>query len=346
MLNNKRIIIKTLAILLVFTVCSIYASGGRRNATAGAQQLLIPVGAEGIALGGAYVAGLSGIESIYYNPAGLSGLTNSSEVAFSQMSWIADIDFSYAAVAVNMGNFGHLGVTLRSLDFGDIPVTTVERPEGTGYTFSPNYITLGITYANFLTDRIKAGVSFNIISEEIERTGATGFTVDVGLQYDGLAQIQGLQMGIVLKNFGPEMVYDGPDLYRTADDGSNRGRQDLKIQAEGFEMPSQLEIGLAYVANVGEKFKGMVSSSFQNNNFANDQFKFGGEISYDNMLFLRGGYAYSEDRAGLNGDDNIFGPSVGAGFKLHGDLDITFDYAFRVVEIFDDNQVFAIKIAF
>jgi len=346
MLKNKRFIIQTLALLLAFTVSSIFASGGRRNATAGAQQLLIPVGAEGIGLGGAYVAGLSGIEAIYYNPAGLSGLSSASEVAFSQMSWIADIDFSYAAVAVNMGSFGHLGVTLRSLDFGDIPVTTVERPEGTGYTFSPSYITFGITYANFLTDRIKAGVSFNIISEEIERTGGTGFTVDVGLQYDGLAQIEGLQMGIVLKNFGPAMTYDGPDLYRTADDGSNRGRQDLKIQAEGFEMPSQLEIGLAYVAHIDEKFKSTVSSSFQNNNFANDQFKFGGEVSYDNMLFLRGGYTYSEDRAGLDGDDNLFGPSFGAGFKLQGDLAITFDYAFRTVDIFEDNQVFAIKIAF
>jgi hypothetical protein len=346
MLKDKRWFLKTLAILLVFTIYSVFASGGRRNATAGAQQLLIPVGAQGIAVGGAYVAGLTGIESIYYNPAGLSGLTNSAEVAFSQMSWIADIDFSYAAVAVNMGGLGHIGVTLRSLDFGDIPVTTVERPQGTGYTFSPSYITLGLTYANFLTDRIKAGVSFNIISEEIERTGGTGFTVDVGLQYDGLAQIEGLQMGIVLKNFGPAMTYDGPDLYRTADDGSNRGRQDLKIQAEGFEMPSQLELGLAYKATIDEMFTGIISSSFQNNNFANDQYKFGGEVAYDDMFFLRAGYSYAEDRSGLNGDDNIFGPSFGAGFKFSGELDVTIDYAFRYVDIFDDNQVFAVKIAF
>lgn len=345
MLKLKKIILITAFVL--FSAQMLFASGGRRNATAGAQELLIPVGAQGIALGGSYVAGLTGLEAIYYNPAGLGGLKNDVEVSFSQMNYIADIDFAYAGIAVNVGSFGQLGITFRSLDFGDIPETTVERPQGTGTTFSPSYITMGVTYSNFLTDRIKAGISFNIISEEIMNTSATGFTVDAGVQYDGLAQIEGLQFGIVLKNFGPQMTFQGSDLLRNATEAAaRRGEQYYLIQAEGFEMPSQLSLGLAYKSTVSDKFTTIISTAFQNNNFANDQYQFGAELSYDNMLFLRGGYSYSYDRSGLDGDDNIFGPSFGAGFKFGGDMDITIDYAFRSVQFFDNNQIFGIKIGF
>jgi len=43
-----------------------------RLGTAGAQELRIPVGTRGMGLGGSTVASNHGIESIYYNPAGLA----------------------------------------------------------------------------------------------------------------------------------------------------------------------------------------------------------------------------------------------------------------------------------
>ena len=84
-----------------------------RNGTAGAQELLIPVGARGLSLSGSYVAGLEGVESIYYNPAGLALMDKSVEVLFSHTTYIADIGISYAAIGTRFEGFGTLGFTYK-----------------------------------------------------------------------------------------------------------------------------------------------------------------------------------------------------------------------------------------
>ena len=343
---KKYRIQKILAVLLLFTVSSIFASGESRNGTAGAQELLIPVGARGIALGGANVSNLSGVESIYYNPAGLGGMSGSVETMFSYMTYIADINLVYATVGINMYELGTIGVTLKSLDFGDIPETTTLRPEGTGSMFSPSYSVMGVTYANFLTENIKAGVSFNLVSETIMNTSASGVAIDAGIQYNRFAYIEGLQIGVVLKNFGPQMNYDGPDLIRTATDNSTlRGGQFYNIEAAGFELPSQMVLGMSYSNNLNESITSVVSTSFQNNNFANDEYKIAVEVGYEDMFFLRGGYSYVGE-AQSNKDENIFGPTFGLGFNIQGGVNMHFDYAYRLTEYFDDSQIFALKILF
>jgi len=62
---------------------------------------------------------------------------------FSQMSYFADINVSYGAIAVQAGEFGTLGFALKTLSFGEIPVTTQAFPDGTGELYSPSYLTLG-----------------------------------------------------------------------------------------------------------------------------------------------------------------------------------------------------------
>lgn len=347
MVNKNAIRIILTIILILTSIHFVIASGGRRNGTAGAQELLIPVGARGIALSGSYIAGLEGIEAIYYNPAGLGLSESKAEVVFSYMNYIADINFSYAAVAVNMQNFGSLALTMRTLDFGDIPVTTTDRPEGTGTFFSPNYTTVGLTYSNFLTDRICAGVSFNLVNETIMNCSATGLSIDAGIQYNNVGSINGLKMGVVIRNFGSPMKYDGADLLTDATDAdSKREEQFYKVDAAEFELPSQFELGLAYERNLSEEYSVIITTAFQNNNFSNDEYKIGGEFGFRDMVFLRGGYSYIGEAID-NEDENIFGPTLGAGVNLTAGVNITIDYAYRIVNnFFDNNQVFSIKIAF
>lgn len=343
---NKKLFTYLLVFLLVLSFADIYASGGRRNGTAGAQELLIPVGARGLALNSANVAGLSGVESIFYNPAGLGKMAGNVETMFSYMNYIADINLVYAAAGVDLSEIGTLAFTLKALDFGDIPVTTVERPEGTGYTFSPSFTVIGLSYANFLTERIKAGVTFNLVSESIMNTSATAFAIDVGIQYNQFAYVNGLQLGVVLKNFGPQSAFTGSDLIRTADDPNTlRGNQFYQIEAAKFELPSQLILGFAYEKNLDEQFSSMITTSFQNNNFSNDEYKIGAEVGYQDIIFLRGGYSYVSE-ASDNQDENIFGPTMGLGLNISGDINMTIDYAYRFMEYFDDNQLFSLKVIF
>ena len=344
MFNNFTKILK-MSLLSLFVVVEIFAGGGRRNGTAGAQELLIPVGARGLAFNGAYIAGLEGIEAIYYNPAGVGFSKMGTEAMFSHMTYIADIGVSFAAVTSNFEGFGTLGFSVKTLEFGDIPVTTEESPYGTGSTFSPTFVTLGLTYANSLTDRIRVGVNVNVVTEKIVRTSATGISFDVGVQYNSIAEVEGLKMGVVLKNFGPQMKFDGPDLVRKAiDPNSVRGEQFYMIDAASFELPSQLELGLAYEKRFAQDYKLIFATSFQNNNFANDEYKLAGEFAFQDMFFLRGGYSYAPEAS--NDEETIFGPTFGAGFNVNAGIDITVDYAYRWARYFDANHMFAFKLGF
>jgi hypothetical protein len=344
---DRNIIKLSIVVLLIVSFSTVFASGEKRNGTAGAQELLIPVGAKGMAMAGTDISGLSGVEALYYNPAGLSGMEGSVEAAFSIMNYIADIDLVYGAVGVNLGGIGALGLSVKTLHFGDIPVTTVERPEGTGTFFSPRFTTLGLTYSNFLTASIKVGVTFNLISEEIMSSSATGLGIDAGVQYDRFALVDGLKLGLVLKNFGPQMSFDGPDLMRRAEDiTSTRGPQFYNIDAASFELPSQLALGMTYQQQTSESFGWLVTTAYESNNFANDAWRFGGEVGWNQMLFLRAGYAYVSQAANDKAE-NIFGPTLGAGLNLNaGSMNLVFDYAYRFTEYFDNSSVFALRLFF
>jgi hypothetical protein len=333
-------------VLLLFFVGNAFASGGKRNGTAGAQELLIPVSARGLALSGAYVAGMEGLDAIFYNPAGVGVSPNSADAMFSYMNYIADIGFSFAAVAAHMEGFGTLGFSVRTFDFGDIPITTETNPYGTGATFSPTYVTTGITYSNALTDRIRVGTNINIVSETIMNTSATGVSFDAGIQYQNLGNIQGLQIGIAVKNLGPQMTFEGSDLLRKASenqDQSKRGTQFYEINAASFELPSQLKFGVAYERSFTDDYKAVISASFLNANFANDEYALGGEFAFRDLLYVRAGYTYVQEAVDLE-EEYLFGPTFGAGVNVEGALNITVDYAYRWARYFDANHMITVNL--
>jgi hypothetical protein len=69
------------------------------------------------------------------------------------------------------------------------------------------------------------------------------------------------------------------------------------------------------------------------------------EYAYQDILFVRGGYNLAQEESEQR--QFIFGPSVGAGIHYAlGSLDMTFDYAYRSVKVFDGNHIFSVKLGF
>ena len=66
------------------------------------------------------------------------------EAMFSYMSYLADINISYFAVSSVLGDLGSVALSFKTFDFGDIPVTTNDFPDGTGKTYSPQFLTIGL----------------------------------------------------------------------------------------------------------------------------------------------------------------------------------------------------------
>jgi hypothetical protein len=326
-----------------------FAGNKNRIGTAGAQELLIPVGAAGIAIGSASAVFLKGVDAIYWNPAGLARMTNGVGAMFSQMSYLADVSVSYGAIGVNAGEFGTLGFSVKSLSFGDIPVTTATYPDGTGERYSPTYLTMGLTYSKLLTDRISVGVTGYVVSEKILNMSASGLSFDIGIQYHNLGT-QGLMLGVAVKSIGPNMRFDGSDAYVTANSvNGNRGQQAYKDELATFEMPTMMEIGLAYSPRLDEENEVTVGSEFRNNNYSDDEYAFGAEYSFMKTFFVRGGYTFSpqtnKDLTGASG--YIYDWTGGAGFHTDvGGVGIKVDYAYRHMKYFESSHIFTIGLDF
>lgn len=337
-------------LLLVIIPADIFASNPAKRGTAGAVELLLPVGARGTSLAGSMLSSPSGVEAIHWNPAGLAaGMRGSSvETMFSHMNYIAEVDVDYAAVGIKFGKSGALGFSFRTVDFGDIPVTTEDFPSGTGETFSPTFVSIGVSYARQLTDRILVGATTKIITESILRTSALGIALDAGVIYSvkGGSPLSGLRFGVALKHIGPSMRFRGEDLERQVippDSDPAAVAEPLSVVAQSFELPSAFELGLSYDVHFVDKNRLTIMGAFQNANFGNDHYLGGLEYAYNDQLFLRAGYG-SSDR---DSDRYIYGVTLGAGVSYPlGNLSVNVDYAYMDTEFFEGTNTFSVRLGF
>ncbi len=339
------IIILIVIIAMMFAVSALMAGNKDKVGGAGAQQLLIPVGSRAIAMGGAFNAMVNGNEAIYWNPAGLAASEATAEATFCNLQWLANTQVNYFAISSKFGNVGSLGISAKIYDFGEFEQTTEFETEGTGIMVSPTNMVLGLTFSRQMTDRIFFGMNAKIISESFMRMSASGFALDIGVQYLSSA---GIRMGLTLNNFGGMMKYSGEDLQRNvAIPYTEAGSEtiDLRLEAQQFELPSTFEIGLAYDYRVNGQNVITVATNYKNQNYGMDEIMGGVEYGFNNMFFVRGGYGQAPEGTA---DDNIFGFTAGAGIKysLGGNSKILVDYAYRDTKWFDANQWVTVSVMF
>jgi hypothetical protein len=349
-LTYKEQIMKRITSILLLLFCAVtfqylYASGGNRTGSGGAAELLIPTGARDLAMGGATISTTSGIDALFWNPAGIANAKSSVNMMFSHMSYIADIGVSYGAVSANFEGIGTFAFSVKSLSIGEMLVTTTLDPDGTGQTYTPQYFVAGLTFAKQLSDKISVGVTANLISERIAEVSTSGTAFNVGVKYENLANVNGLSLGVAVKNIGPQLKFEGPGLYQQGTVANqNRSANFVALESAPFELPSTFEFGLGYKYTMEGNSALLVSGTFQNNNFSGDEYKGGLEYGYNNNFFARVGYTGSP--ANQN-PDYIYGFTAGAGiaYPMEG-VEIAFDYAYRSVKYFDGNHTISIRLGF
>ena len=331
--------------LLLLTGSLLFAGRGDKAGTASGVQLMIPVGARTIGLGCSPLANMRGIESVYLNPAGIGFIQGKNQVMFSTMSWLADINVNYVAFGTVFNDIGSVAFAVKALSIGKIQVTTEDEPDGTGESVNPTFLTVGGTYARRITDNISFGFTANILYEKMGDVSVTAVAFNAGVQYVNIGGIDGLSIGALVRNIGPSVKYDGIGLLRQADvSDALRKNSVIKIESEASELPSTIEIGLGYQKNFSGKNNLNISSLFQNNNFSNDEYKFGVEYNYDNKFFLRTGAIFSSES---EYQENIFGPAFGLGVITNlQNVEIQVDYAYRKLRYFSGNHVFSIILNF
>jgi hypothetical protein len=269
------------------------------------------------------------------------------EAMFSVLNYIAGIDITYLAVGANFGDFGSIGLSIKSLDFGDIPITTYFQPDGTGDNYSPSFIVLGLTYSKAMTNNIYFGLNAKVVNEQIEHMTNTGMAFDLGLQYEW--KDTGFNFGIVMKNVGPSMNFDGSDteVFNELEESEAGSKaRPMRLVLQEFELPTSLEMSSSYTHNFAQNMSLTGSAAFQNFNYGYDKARVGAEYEFQKFFFLRAGYEYALI-GGDDSDNSIFGPSFGLGLNAAPlGFDLQFDYTYRTVDFFEPNQYFTVKLAF
>jgi hypothetical protein len=346
-MNMREGIRLALLLAMVVLVAADTAMAGRpdKSGTSAGSELLIPVGARNTAMGGASTATAFGVEAIYWNPAGLPRTDRGTEAMFSHMEYFADIGVEYFAVATSFEGFGSIGLSLKTLSFGDLEITTATAPDGTGQFYSPTYVTAGFTYGLLLTDRISVGATVNLITERIDRVEASAVAFDFGVQYSNFANVGGLTIAVAARNIGSSMQFTGSGLLIEGTSGAlRRPGSFYQVQAQDDELPSVIELGLAYSYALGEENILNFSGVFQNNNLSEDEYKLGVEYEFNDVFFLRGGYSISNDYID---DAYPFGFTAGAGVKYaFSGIEVGVDYAYRDMQFFDGNHTIALRLGF
>jgi hypothetical protein len=329
---RKNIIIIIAAFALI-AVASALAGNEDRSGTAGASELLIPVGARGSAMGGAVVANSYGVDALYWNPAGLAWL-DGTEAMFSYLPYIADIDVTYAAIGKNIEDFGAFALSVKAVSIGDIEETTEANPEGTGSVFSPTLVVIGASYARAMTTQVNFGMTAHYIREDIFDVSASGFAFDFGFTYE--PRWHGLTLGLVIKNYGPNLEFRGSGFEDPQQGGAPVASNNAKS-----ELPTSVNLGVAYnLVNQGLN-QATLSGNFISNNLTNDYWQGGFEYMYNERYALRAGYNYSPN------DEYLYGFSLGGGLSLDlGTTMLSFDYSWTETAVFSDNQYFTLKASF
>jgi len=298
-------------------LCSFAASAGNedRVGSAGASHLLVNPWSRSAAAGDAGIASINGIEATFTNIAGLAS-SDKTQLKFNYSNWMgsAGISFNSAGFSQRISESDVIAVSVQSMNFGDIPITTVENPEGNIGFFSPRASIFNVGYARSFSASISGGINFKVISENISNLKASGMALDAGIRYV-TGEKDHIKFGIALKNVGPVMRYKGDGLAQQVTYLSTGFNGSLEERSASFEMPSLLSIGGSYDFIFNENNKLNLALGFTANSFSKDQYRLGLDYGMTTEKFafnLRAGFVYENGLFSAENRSNaLIGPSAG-----------------------------------
>lgn len=334
----------TLALILVTLIILPYqesfAGNKDRSGQAGATELLINPWAKTSGWGGAGSSTVTGLESIFGNVGGLAQ-TKGFDVGLSYTRYLttADINIYSFGFASQVGESGAMGMSIMSMNFGTIDRTTTALPDEGAGTYKPSMININLAYARSFSNSIHGGFVLKIISESVADASAQGVAIDAGIQYI-TGTNENIKLGVALKNIGTPMRYSGDGLSVKSFLPGQTNAFSTEWRSESFELPAQLNIGLAYDFLLGEMSRITPAFTFVSNSFTRDQYVGGIEFSLRDILQLRAGYTY-EDKLNDTDQNLTLHKGFSGGFSVQLPLNrekatfIGIDYSFQATRTFD-----------
>lgn len=317
----------------------------------------LEIGAEsaGCAMGEAYVGVTRDLSSVYWNPAGLSYM-RLNEVQFAYQPWIAGIHFSHVSAAVVLSGYGTVAFSFTGMNYGSIPVTTLERQEGTGESYSAMDIAASLSYGRRLVEWFAFGASLKYVTSGIWHMRANAAAVDLGVMVntdffspDGNRE-NGLSIGMSISNYGTRMKYDGMDLLQpidiAPDEQGNYKDVEGQFRLQSWELPLLFRVGIGLIPlkTTYSKLTLAMDALHPNNN--SESVNIGGEYRLTlpgrAKLFLRAGYR------GLFMESSEYGWTFGGGIHLAlmNNKELKLDYAYKTTGLLGNYSMYTIGATF
>ena len=116
-------------------------------------------------------------------------------------------------MGLSVANEYALSLHFTSVTTPEMERTTLEKPNGLNSYFTASDISVGITFAGYLTDQFSFGITGRYLDNTIADANSTGFAFDVGTKYR--TGIQGIVLGVSLHGLTTELTYSGNEFNRT-----------------------------------------------------------------------------------------------------------------------------------
>ncbi|MEJ2354402.1 MAG: PorV/PorQ family protein [candidate division WOR-3 bacterium] len=316
---------KFIVFLALLTFClSINADEANKVAQTGVKMLDVGMGARACGMGEAFTVLGQDASALFYNPAGVGEIEGNFDLYAGQTQWIADISYINVAGVYNAGVWGKFGFSLITPDYGEFYATRVDAAAEEGFVEIEGGIDVsafcaGIAYAREFTDKFTVGLQAKWVTQHLGESFFTAVTeeedtVEVGRDNNlatpcfdfGLLFYPGFKsfaFGMSVRNFSPAVTYE-----RIA-----------------FELPLTFALGVGM--NILDLFGDYpdyscnIAADMIHPRDWDEQYHVGAELSYKDMIFLRGGYKFNYFAEGLN---------AGVGINVGG---VKIDYSYSEFDL-------------
>jgi len=309
-----------LALVLLCTVLIMPSHATiKKTAQTGLQFLKVDVGARGAAMGGAYMMVGNNADAMFYNPAGIALMENNFDFFAARTEWIADISYNAGGIVKNFGNWGTVGVSLITCNYGEFIGTRVAANEK-GFIETGNLdigaYSVGVSYAKSLTNKFTVGGQIKFAAQHLgENLLSNDQTVEnkvSGLAYDfGTIFYPGFKsfrLGMSIRNFSPQFKYE----------------------TTAFQLPLTFTLGFAMDVFdfMGEHENPLlISIDAVHPRDYTERTHIGAEYIFMNMFAFRGGYKFNYDEESL---------TAGVGFMTNFEgLHVNLGYSYSDFGVFD-----------
>lgn len=321
-----------LALVAVLLACPLPLAAQTAERDAGGLiGLSLPVGARLIGQGRTAVAISGDLQAAPYNPAVLAGIDRGA-LAFSRFEAadLADINTNYVAAAW-ASTWGTFAVQAVLDDFGEI-VVTESSPDPIGRIDVSDW-SIGVSYANTWRESVAWGATAKWYSADLGVEDGSGPAFDVGIVYTPKAERLPLDIGVSLRNLGPDVEFEESDAVDTG-----VGRTETAEE----RLPSTVRLGIAVHPELGlsEEYRVTLAFDIESDlrELSASSQHFGAAVLVHDIVTVRGGLVVIDNPFVESGDEaSNVGGSFGIGLSYEG-LEVDVAREVSVSELGDETH--------